>query len=258
MRLRLMYESRVFQISDEVNNIFRRLAASFNQRRSSQELVNLGGRKVLVTVADISDNGKRRWNYEHNVPEIIISSKIVGKPVDIIDTLVHEYTHIIDPGAPFRSEAGQSGDAYWGHASEFNALSNEIIHNIIRHLIDIRDGDPGALQLYLDKLYTLLKYPKYAVDWVPFSEKIVEWWEDNPKLWRTFKVRLYNAIQDVMNRPSEREEMLNDLMQDYEFTRDHLLDDPDDAPEGFDYFTTDFSPEEIEIQKLTDDINELF
>ncbi len=218
MRLNDLHESRVFPISAAVNHIFSGLAARFNQGDTASEIITINGKKILVTFdATMQDLGKHRWNQEHDLDEIVIGPSIINDPEMIHDTLVHEYTHMVDPGSKFHGTIGKSGKDYWGHPAEFNALSNEIIHNIVRHLSNLKENDPDGLMLFLDRLNMLLRYPKIFTDWTQFSDKIADWWEDNPKLWRMFKLRLYNAIQDEMKVSNTSDNARTDLLNDLEY-----------------------------------------
>lgn len=224
MRLNNLNESRVFNLPPDVLREFERISRDLTPENPIRlDLPDGRYATVVLEPRDLEpgDQGAG-WFVEDGKLYLKVFSNDRDK---IYQYILHEYVHYIDPSINYAGTPGGHGKDYWAHPVEFNAYSNQIIHVLIRKLAELRSMSDEHAEMFLNQLYDALKWPREFGRWdlLPTGDipDLIDWWADNPELWKRFKTRLYNAIQDELqiNRSEEDisfDDYASELLGDWE------------------------------------------
>jgi hypothetical protein len=230
MRLRTLNESRIIRISREeyytLHNMAQKLYANWEDNSGKTWEMEFKDRpNVSVIFNDPLDVDRKDNHASVNIGHRLIylnRDKIKHDVGDIYDTLVHEFTHLLDP----KSSMDLEYDEYYANPKEFDAFSGEFVSRILHVLEELAKIDSmGRIKAFMNKVEKFMKEP---YDDIHDSRRLMHWlypntdnpihdavymWSFKPKLWRKFKLRIFKATQeflDKLNAIGARDDMKDD------------------------------------------------
>ena len=196
--------------------VWKDVAPEFGNKNNLKQVSN-----VSVEIV-IDKTGILNAAAEHTPGLITIEPDIFASYTfeEIIDLLIHEITHELQPhkttSAQYKRvvKLGWHYKTYFNERVEFEAYTSQMAHDIKRTFLTLSNmplplyGKWSARKIFLQDFKWFIKRDYHQFYPVSNYTNCLSFWRQDPKLWREFKIKMYQlltVLESMFNAPRIRE-----------------------------------------------------